>query len=49
MSKNRTYEQKRLASQPAGAKYARLMRPFVEVQTMYIDLNETLQIKENSP
>ena len=49
MSKKKTYKQKRLASQPAGAKFSRLTRPFVGVQTMYVDLNVSAQIKENSP
>jgi hypothetical protein len=49
MSKKKTNKQKRLTSQPAGTKFVRPMRQFVEVQMMYIDVNETMQIKENSP
>jgi hypothetical protein len=49
MSKNRTYKQKRLASQPAGAKCVRPVRQFAETGTMYVDFNETLQVKEDSP
>ena len=49
MSKNRTSEQKRLASQPAGAKCVRPVRQFAGTGTMYVDLNVATQIKENSP
>jgi hypothetical protein len=49
MGKNRTYEQKRLASQPAGAKCVRPVRSFAETGTMYVDFNVIAQIKEDSP
>ncbi|MDD5064568.1 MAG: hypothetical protein PHQ35_07425 [Phycisphaerae bacterium] len=49
MSKNKTNNQKHSASRRAGTKFVRLMMRFVEVQMMNIDLNDTLQIKENSP
>jgi hypothetical protein len=49
MSKNRTNKQKYSASRPAGTEFVRPMRWFVEAQMMYINLNDTGQIKENSP
>ncbi|MFA5251343.1 MAG: hypothetical protein WC454_02010 [Phycisphaerae bacterium] len=49
MSKKKINSQKHSASQPAGTKFVRPMRQFAEVQMMHIDLNDTLQIKENSP
>jgi hypothetical protein len=49
MSKNRKYEQKHLAGREAGTKCVRPVRQFAGTGTMYIDLNVTTRIKENSP
>jgi hypothetical protein len=49
MSKNRTYHQKHLTGQPASAKCVHPVRQFVETGTMYVNLNDTMHIKENSP
>jgi len=49
MSKNRKYEQKRLAGGRLGAKCARQVMPFADTQRMCIDLNVTVWIKEDSP
>lgn len=49
MIKKKTNEKKCLAGNWSGAKFARLMRPFDGVQTMYTNPVITLQIKEDSP
>jgi hypothetical protein len=55
MSKKKTNKQKPpllscdSKTRGAGTKFVRPMRQFVEVQMMHIDVNETMQIKEDSP
>lgn len=49
MSKNRTNKQKRLADSQSSSKLVRPIRPFVGVQTMYVDFNVNAHIEENSP